>query len=206
MKTNADAVRKVVTEAAKGFRDGIKISLQASYLRILNNYVALAAEKNETDPHRLYPCTGTMRRDDYHRNRHLRGIICTVTDSAYTGPHTNTYTVKLDAKAIFEKRAEKEADATVASYIEKMTKKLTGIVDAKGDLRNIQVVGESLLWHTLDFAFDDGSKFSVTNSMIINHSVHGLPFNQFPTRFHDVVLRGEATIKMSEAQMKKTFK
>jgi hypothetical protein len=120
--------------------------------------------------------------------------------------HLHTLKPAPEVDAIIERKSEKDAEAAIQGFIHKMTVKLYGILDQKGDFVSVTVTG-GLCDNTMVFSFTDGSCFTVTNDIILNRSIYNTLFNQYPTRFTDVTLRGTKCLKgISEAWMKKNFK
>jgi hypothetical protein len=221
-----DQVVAAVTEIAQGFKAQIKAQFVAYYRNGIEDYLKKCAELKMTNPHNIYPTDGQISRWQYASAVHQRQRITPFLDSVsvsfvelatmiHLTPYQRSteqvrYSVKPNAEELVEKRAETEAETAVQSFIGKMTGKLKGILDQKGDFQSVTVQG-SLGSNSMLFQFMDGSCFTVTNDIIINHSVHGLPFNQYPTRFSRVNLRPGTQMSwgleaISEAWMKKNFK
>ena len=60
--------------------------------------------------------------------------------------------------------------------------------------------------NTMSFEFEDGSRFTVQNSIVLSYSVYGKPFYRYPTTFHNVILpNGDKLRNPSEAKIKKEF-
>lgn len=115
-----------------------------------------------------------------------------------------------DADQIIEQEATREADLIREKFVIKNLRKLASIVDGKGDFKAIDTIGGVVSLNSLTGSFrihfTDGSAFTAENSVVINTSVYGKRFYQFPLRFHDVVLTGGATKKQaSEQWMNETF-
>ncbi len=95
-----------------------------------------------------------------------------------------------------EKYADQQVEIMQNRFVRKNTGKLSSIVEAKGNLKAIEnlrvsvnyglIVGEML------FIFEDGSQFSVSNSIERSYATSRFggytEFYRFPTRFHDIVL------------------
>lgn len=220
-----DTVVAAVKEVASGFKAQIKAQ-SVSYYRVgIEDYLKKCAELKMTSPHNVYSTDGNMSRYQYAMAVHQRQRVTPFLDSEsvsfaevdamkHLTPYQRSseqsrYSVKPNVEQLIEKRAESEATDAIACFVAKMTGKLKGILDQKGDFQMVKVQG-SLGSNSLLFQFVDGSCFTVTNDIIINHSIYGLPFNQYPTRFTRVSLRPGTELKgmdgISEAWMKKNFK
>lgn len=109
----------------------------------------------------------------------------------------------------WQKVMEKEIDQSVAlfytNFITKNTAKLGSIV---GD-KVIKQINHKLHHDLTGFVrviFMDGSEFTATFSVTTSMSKNGKWFNQFPTRFTDVINSDGTKMKAaSEAKMKKEF-
>lgn len=78
------------------------------------------------------------------------------------------------------------------TFLLKNIKKISSIVDAKGNLDKIEdkgtYVGKGVIEATTKFLFTDGAHFTVVNKVVTKFSPRNhKPFYQFPTTFHDVV-------------------
>ncbi len=221
-----DQVVAAVTEVAQGFKVQIKAQFVAYYRNGIEDYLKKCAELKMTSPHNIYSTDGSMSRWQYAMAVHQRQLVTPFLDSvnvpygelsakAHLTPYQRSseqlrYSVKPNVEELIQKRAESEAELAIQSFIGKMTRKLKGILDQKGDFQSVTVKG-NLGSNSMVFTFVDGSSFTVTNDIIINHSVYGLPFNQYPTRFSRVNLRPGTQMSwgldgISEVWMKKNFK
>ena len=78
------------------------------------------------------------------------------------------------------------------TFLLKNIKKISSIVDAKGNLDKIEDngthVGKGVIEATTKFLFTDGAHFTVVNKVVTKFSSRNYkPFYQFPTTFHNVV-------------------
>lgn len=95
-----------------------------------------------------------------------------------------------------EKYAEQQVEIMQNRFVRKNTGKLSSIVEAKGNLKEIQNlrvnVNHGLIVGEMLFVFEDGSQFSVSNSIERSYTTSRFggytEFYRFPTRFHDIVL------------------
>ena len=91
----------------------------------------------------------------------------------------------------------------VEKIVYKMKMKLSEIVGGRGI--GVNVDGNHNR-NTMSFDFEDGSKFTVKNGIVLSYSVYGKPFYRYPTTFHNVILpNGDKLSKPSEAKIKKEF-
>jgi len=129
-----------------------------------------------------------------------------------------TYTdLKIDAdgKKFAEKEAKEQRDGLEVRFLNKNLKKLSHIVDLKGNLSEIKELprkpvviksGSGTIEAGFKFEFADGSEFTVINKIVTKYSYTGKPFEQFPTTFHDVIFPDKTRMKMpSEEKMVKEF-
>jgi hypothetical protein len=111
--------------------------------------------------------------------------------------------VKKDYKSIVGKMAKQSAKEAVESFVLKMKMKLSVIVGSKGI--GVDVSGNSNR-NTISFEFEDKSRFTVQNSIVLSYSVYGKPFYRYPTTFHNVILpNGDKLRNPSESKIKKEF-
>ena len=222
-----EQVVKAVTEIAQGFKVNVKAQFLARYQFAIDDWSKKSQATGMTSPHNIYPTNGNMSRLEYRSNAFRQGQISRFLDTSrrtwdeqHAIPNLTPwqysceqlrYFLKADAQAIAERKAEQEAEDAIQGFIRKMSAKLQGILDAKGDFEQVEVNGY-LGRNTLHFTFVDGSAFTVVNDIIIKASCLGKVHNQYPTRFTNVVLRGMGgglgggMKGISEAWMKRNFK
>lgn len=131
-----------------------------------------------------------------------------------------TYTyknLKLNDKGreFAKKEAKEQRDGLELRFLAKNVKKLSHIVDLKGNLDKIETLprkpvqvkaGSGTLEAGFTFKFADNSEFTVINKIVTKYSYNGKPFEQFPTTFHDVVFPDKTRMKTpSEEKMVKEF-
>ena len=120
------------------------------------------------------------------------------------------------AKKDFAKTdAESQRKNIELKYLAKNIKKLSHVVDLKGNLSKIETLeyrkpkiaqGGGTLESGFKFIFADGSEFTVINKIVTKYSYAGTRFEQFPTTFHDVKFPDGTKMKMpSEEKMVKEF-
>lgn len=107
--------------------------------------------------------------------------------------------------------AEKDARLFKELFLVKNLKKLTPILEAKGEeaFDRIEEVGEiSLEGREGEFSlhFKDGSSFRIRNAVVFVTNQHGHQFARFPSTFHDVKLPGGVIMPgPSEERMHQVF-
>lgn len=107
-------------------------------------------------------------------------------------------------------QSKKDADEFRERFVIKSLRKLTSIIDAKGNLTEVKVVGSRIdlagLSGILDISFDDGASFRAVNSVVFSISIHGRVFARFPLTFHNVTLAdGTRMPRPSEERMNTVF-
>ena len=126
--------------------------------------------------------------------------------------------VKLDpSKKDYPKtEAKAQRDGIEKRYLAKNIKKLSHVIDLKGNLSNIDEMPyrkptisgnmSTTLESGFIFEFADSSEFKVVNKIVTKYSYTGKPFEQFPTTFHDVKFPDGSKMKSpSEEKMVKEF-
>jgi len=113
------------------------------------------------------------------------------------------------------KEAKQMRDFIQTRFLNKAIKKLSDIVDKKGNLEKIEELprrpvhvsrGSATVECAFKFSFADGSHFSVINKAVSKFSYTGKPFDQYPTTFHDVVFPDGSKLRIpSEEKMVKVF-
>jgi len=187
-------IEEELEKIGKGFAKELEENFEDHYNRLIKQYQADAKRKGSTSTYDLY-----KSRDDYHLNKILSNFL----DSEY-GPNGHyVYSVKKDYKSIVDKMAKQSAKDAVESFVLKMKMKLSVIVGSRGI--GVDVSGNSNR-NTISFEFEDKSRFTVQNSIVLSYSVYGKPFYRYPTTFHNVILPdGKKLSSPSEAKIKKEF-
>ena len=187
-------IEEELEKIGKGFAKELEENFEDHYNRLIKNYQADAKRKGSTSTYDLY-----KSRDDYHLNKILSNFL----DSEY-GPNGHyVYSLKKDYVSIVDKMAKQSAKDAVESFVLKMKMKLSVIVGSRGI--GVDVSGNSNR-NTISFEFEDKSRFTVQNSIVLSYSVYGKPFYRYPTTFHNVILpNGDKLRNPSEAKIKKEF-
>jgi hypothetical protein len=127
--------------------------------------------------------------------------------------------VKLDpTKKDFAKdEAKAQRDGIEKRYLIKNIKKLSHVIDLKGNLSKIEElpyrkpkIGSGSQMMTIEsgfiFEFADSSEFKVINKIVTKYSYAGKQFEQFPTTFHEVKFPDGTSMKSpSEEKMVTEF-
>jgi len=117
-----------------------------------------------------------------------------------------TYYGDEKVEAIIEKEAEYDTRMMFEAFVNKNLKKLAGVVKEEAKLSKVNGRVDSGLTGWMDFEMVDGRMFEMTFNVVTKVSSKGKWFQQFPTRFHNVVLADGSKMKnASEAKMKKEF-
>lgn len=126
-------------------------------------------------------------------------------EDSRTSNGTRSKYVKADnADQKIAERVKTVADEIEEAFVYKNLAKIDTIVSAKGDYVSGKLVSHSIgsgLEGRIRFEFKDGAAFTVQNSVVYSHSVHGTPFMRYPLTFHDVRMPGGA--KMSQPSEKR---
>ena len=187
-------IEEELEKIGKGFATELEENFEDHYNRLIKQYQADAKRKGSTSTYDLY-----KSRDNYHLNKILSNFL----DSEYGPNGQYVYSVKKDYKSIVDKMAKQSAKDAVESFVLKMKMKLSVIVGSRGI--GVDVSGNSNR-NTISFEFEDKSRFTVQNSIVLSYSVYGKPFYRYPTTFHNVILpNGKKLNSPSEAKIKKEF-
>ncbi len=135
--------------------------------------------------------------------------------AVWNGPDGNyfdPYQARPEASEILLAEATKIADDIRLTYVAKNLRKLTSILEAKGDdlFESVKEVAETIhlasLEGTMLFKFKDGSRFTVNNSVVWVMNSFGTQFYRFPLTFHNVVMPDGTPMKApSEKRMNTVF-
>jgi len=187
-------IEQELEKIGKGFAKELEENFEDHFNRLITQYQADAKRKGSTSTYDLY-----KSKENYHLNKILSNFL----DSEY-GPNGHyVYSVKKDYKSIVDKMAKQSAKEAVEGFVLKMKMKLSVIVGSRGI--GVDVSGNSNR-NTISFEFEDSSKFTVQNSIVLSYSVYGKPFYRYPTTFHNVILpNGKKLNSPSEAKIKKEF-
>ena len=189
-------IEEELEKIGKGFATELEENFEDHYNRLIKQYQADAKRKGSTSTYDLY-----KSRDDYHLNKILSNFLDSEYDHKERGGYA--YTLKKDYKSIVDKMAKQSAKDAVESFVLKMKNKLSVIVGGRGI--GVDVSGNSNR-NTISFEFEDKSKFTVQNSIVLSYSVYGKPFYRYPTTFHNVILpNGDKLRKPSESKIKREF-
>ena len=187
-------IEEELEKIGKGFATELEENFEDHYHRIVKQYQEDVKRTGNTNTYDLY-----KSKEDYHLNK----IVGKFLDSAYGPNGQYVYSLKSDYKSIIDKMAKQSAKDAVEGFVLKMKNKLSVIVGSRGI--GVDVSGNSNR-NTISFEFEDSSKFTVQNSIVLSYSVYGKPFYRYPTTFHNVILPGGKKLNSpSEAKIKKEF-
>lgn len=122
-----------------------------------------------------------------------------------------------DKKDFAKDEAKAQRDGIEKRYLAKNIKKLSHVIDLKGNLSKIEElpyrkpkIGSGSQTMTIEsgfqFLFADNSEFKVINKIVTKYSYAGKQFEQFPTTFHDVTFPDGTKMKSpSEEKIVKEF-
>ena len=187
-------IEEELEKIGKGFAKDLETNFEDHYHVIIKKYQADAKRVGRTNPHDLY-----QTKQNYHLNKILGNFL----DSEFQRGGGYVYNLKKDYKSIIDKMAKQSAKEAVEGFVLKMKNKLSVIVGSRKI--GVDVSGNSNR-NTISFEFEDNSKFTVQNSIVLSYSVYGKPFYRYPTTFHNVILPdGKKLNNPSEAKIKKEF-
>lgn len=133
--------------------------------------------------------------------------------AVHHGNYSDPYVRRPNADAILKQKAIYEADDIKLTYIVKNLRKLTSILEAKGDDNFLSAkevpyreINISYLQGSMRITFNDGSAFTAANSVVFVVNFKGTRFQRFPLTFHDVILPNGVPMKApSEKRMNTIF-
>jgi uncharacterized protein (UPF0333 family) len=206
METNKQIVEQVVRELAQTLKQQA-YDAHAAYLRsVIEDYKQACAATGKTCPHDVYAVNGNMRREVYRqltfKQAQIRPFIAHVGYLANDHRHLN-YSLLPNLDEIVAAKSEAYAKMAIESFVLKLTKKLTDIVESK-EIAAASLQG-SLRHNSIYFTFKDGSSFNVDSNIVHVVNSYGTWFQRYPTTFHNVVLKGERLKSPSEASVRKAF-
>lgn len=178
-------IKEKLSYIAERFRKDIEISYVKYYNNLINIYIERSKKFGSKDPTRLF------------KDREaIWDIRIFLTPKLEIIPNT------VEKINIVSKQRSEDV---IESFIKKMYFKLGGLLSdinqpvTTSDLGNYKR-------NEIDFKFDDGSYFTVRNSIVVSHSKYGKPFYRYPTTFHNMKLsNGKFLPNPSELDLKKSF-
>lgn len=204
-----ELVKARLEEITQAQRDNLVAFYRVRYQSWLDSFMAAADKQAEAarDGRTRY-----LTPFDHFSIRYMTNVeaVRVVGACVAQRDHWSKASLRPDAAARLGALAAETADALRAQFVCKNLAKVGGIVDAKGNLQGVQVVGHAVdlagMTGTLAFSFADGSGFTVALSVIVNTSINGKEFNQFPLRFSRVTLPDGSTMALpSEKKMNEVF-
>lgn len=96
------------------------------------------------------------------------------------------------------------------SFIVKNLGKLASIIEARGDFKEISILGRGVSPARMEgrflLKFEDGAFFEARTQSVFSYSEQGTPYMRYPLTFHGVVLgNGERMTRISEKKMNTEF-
>ena len=190
-------IEEELEKIGKGFEKELQANFEDYFEMIIDQYQKDAKKAERTNPYDLY-----KSQSNYHLNKILHNFLDSKFDGDARGGYV--YSLKSDYKSTLKKMATQNAKDGVEKFVYKMKMKLSVIVGGRGI--GVNVDGNHNR-NTMSFEFEDGSRFTVQNSIVLSYSIYGKPFYRYPTTFHNVVLpNGDKLRNPSEAKIKKEFK
>lgn len=174
--------------------------LKTYFYEVIDKWVRLYVEnrKGEASP---YSHFGMYARD-------IAQALSPLFKQSITREGKMDYVMVPDAEKQMAGWADGQAKAALKAYASKLDQKLTAIVGQKADF----TINGSLKAHggvlegVITVTCSDNSSFDADTKMIINTSVHGKNFYQYPLLFRNVTMSdGTKLKKASEIQMLTTF-
>ena len=189
-------IEEELEKIGKGFEKELQENFEDYYEMIIDQYQKDAKKHGVTSTYDLY-----KSQSNYHLNKILGSFLDSKYDHNERGGYA--YTLKSDYKKILKDTAKQNAKEGVEKFVYKMKMKLSVIVGGRGI--GVNVDGNHNR-NTMSFEFEDGSRFTVQNSIVLSYSIYGKPFYRYPTTFHNVILpNGDKLRNPSEAKIKKEF-
>ena len=190
-------IEEELEKIGKGFEKELQENFEDYYEMIIDQYQKDAKKHGVTSTYDLY-----KSQSNYHLNKILSSFLDSKYDHNERGGYA--YTLKSDYKKILKDTAKQNAKEGVEKFVYKMKMKLSVIVGGRGI--GVNVDGNHNR-NTMSFEFEDGSRFTIQNSIVLSYSIYGKPFYRYPTTFHNVILpNGKKLSNPSEAKIKKEFK
>jgi hypothetical protein len=194
--TISKEIEEELEKIGKGFEKELQTNFEDYYEMIIDQYQKDSKKKEVTSTYDLY-----KTKSNYHLNKILNRFLDSKYDHNERGGYA--YILKSDYKTILKDTAKQNAKEGVEKFVYKMKMKLSVIVGGRGI--GVNVDGNHNR-NTMSFEFEDGSRFTVKNGIVLSYSVYGKPFYRYPTTFHNVILPdGKKLNSPSEAKIKKEF-
>ena len=111
--------------------------------------------------------------------------------------------IRENFKEILEEVIDSELEIIMGNFLRKMEHKLLGVIKTK-QITEFETKG----WINgfVSLKFDNGSSFNLSNSIENGQSKYNVPFQKYPTRYHDVKFADGSSMKSpSELKMKAEF-
>ena len=139
----------------------------------------------------------------YHENITANIITNMLVSNSGSTSNESIMVLRNDIESYISKLIEKDTKNMFQSFIRKQTEKTDNILKDRCAAIEGKVVPNTLECY-LKFKLEDSSYFEMKCQIKINYSSLGNPYYQFPTTFHNVILKDGTKIKKpSESKLKK---
>jgi len=208
-KTAMGAVKSLLEKITQDAYDALVANFEKRIRFYLNSYLdAQKILRNAGKFLSVYDFYNPHRKGEKNFNPFAYDLIMKLT--IHPSYKEQEVLVRPDVDKLISDMAHKSADEIRDMFVYKNLFKLDSIVEAKGNFLKGEIIGSEIhmgsLQGTLKFWFEDGSHFTVINSVVWSHSVYGVPFNRFPLNFTNVVMPdGSKMARPSEERMNTVF-
>lgn len=193
-----EQVKALLIEITKQGRAELERSLTAQYNRYMDVFFKRQEDAIAESGKRFAPYDAfRASRSSINMDAYEVVSACTkevrVEDSRAKSGMRSKYVKEDDADQQIASRVTKVADEIEEAFVYKNLAKIDTIVSAKGDYASGKLISHRIgsgLEGRIRFEFKDGAAFTVQNSVVYSHSVHGTPFMRYPLTFHDVLMPG----------------
>jgi hypothetical protein len=203
----------LITEIVNDNYEALKNSLIRSMQQQVTDFLAAVEENGSLPKYKHNPYSPY----DYLKGRYGQRVdVKTLMEielgversDSYSGP----YIRRADGDQKIEAKATQIADEIREAFVIKNLKKLTSILEAKGDDQFLSAdktethISLGSLEGTIRFKFKDGSGFDASNSVVFVINSYGTRFYRFPLVFMNVKLAGgDKMAAPSEKRMNTVF-
>ncbi|MEX3555078.1 MAG: hypothetical protein VB131_00080 [Burkholderia gladioli] len=206
-RASMDAIAKV-REALESITKNSYEELRDGYLSRYKEYVETYMKSEGCSDSPKHPYDFFVRGKE--RNSEAYHITSRCLETMPYGSNSGQPRLVPNHEAIIGEIAERGAGEIRDTFVFKNLSKLASIVDSKGNLSSVEVLGYSIqltsLRGSLRLKFEDGSSFDVQNSVVWSRSVKDKTFLRYPLTFHQVVMPDGTQMKQpSEEKMNTEF-
>jgi hypothetical protein len=214
-------IRQAVEQVAEHFKPSIREGWTRTCLAWVERYKAARAERlanpkpgderNKPGVWQFIMGEDSFRRSgaEYRYRRMIHDwLIYNAEHTVPDGKFSTRRELKPDAELeqVIAAQAAKRADEIVASFVQKISAKLAGILESHEQTPKIDTTGH-LSHNLIKIEFPDGAGFQVQSQIVNVWPTRAIPHSKYPTTFHDARGPGGVAIKTpSEAKVKAAFK